>query len=122
MLFRSALAVDDFGTGYSSLSYLNHFPIDILKIDRSFVCDIGTIQSNNVIVSAIIGIGTGLHQHVVAEGVETQAQLDFLKTHHCAEGQGNFFSPPLADKDFTKILVTRLSGNSQLQSRVVINA
>ena len=117
-----ALAVDDFGTGYSSLSYLNQFPVDILKIDRSFVCDIGAIQSNNVIVRAIIVIGTGLHQRVVAEGVETQAQLDFLKIHHCEEGQGSFFSPPLTEEDFAKLLVTRLTGNFQLQSKVVINA
>ena len=116
-----ALAVDDFGTGYSSLSYLNHFPIDILKIDRSFVSDIGAIQSNNVIVQAIIVIGTGLHQRVVAEGVETQAQLDFLKIHHCEEGQGSFFSHPLTEDDFAKLLVTRISGNSQLQSKVVIS-
>ena len=77
-------------------------------------CDIGAIQSNNVIVRAIIVIGTGLHQRVVAEGVETQAQLDFLKIHHCEEGQGSFFSPPLTEEDFAKLLVTRLTGNFQL--------
>lgn len=71
------LAVDDFGTGYSSLSYLNRFPIDVLKIDQSFVRDIGSIHNSNVIVSAIIGIGTNLAQSVIAEGIETQSQLDF---------------------------------------------
>jgi diguanylate cyclase (GGDEF)-like protein/PAS domain S-box-containing protein len=110
-----ALAVDDFGTGYSSLSYLNHFPIDVLKIDRSFVRDIGTIDSNNVIVSAIIGIGINLHQRVVAEGIETQAQLDFLQAHDCQEGQGDIFSPPLVATDFAALLGTGHTQESQFQ-------
>jgi diguanylate cyclase (GGDEF)-like protein/PAS domain S-box-containing protein len=90
------IAVDDFGTGYSSLSYLNQFPIDVLKIDQSFVkaIDAGT-GSNGAIVSAVIGMGKNLHQRVIAEGVEHDEQLDFLKTHECNEGQGYLFSRPV---------------------------
>jgi diguanylate cyclase (GGDEF)-like protein/PAS domain S-box-containing protein len=90
------IAVDDFGTGYSSLSYLNDFPIDVLKIDQSFVKAIdGDTASNGVIVSAVIGMGKNLHQRVIAEGVEHESQLAFLKAHGCNEGQGNFFSKPV---------------------------
>ncbi len=98
------LAVDDFGTGYSSLSYLNQFPIDVLKIDRSFVQDILTAQGNGIIVSAVIAMGTSLKQQVVAEGVEQQRQVDFLKIRHCDEGQGFFFSQPLCAKHFATLL------------------
>ncbi len=98
------IAVDDFGTGYSSLSYLRNFPIDTLKIDQSFVKDIvdGTGES---IVSAIIAMGLSLKHRVVAEGIETQQQLDFLKTSHCAEGQGYFFSKAISSEDFAHLLL-----------------
>ena len=90
------IAVDDFGTGYSSLSYLNKFPIDVLKIDQSFVRAIyAGAGSNGAIVSAVIGMGKNLHHRVVAEGVEDQEQLAFLKAHKCNEGQGYWFSCPL---------------------------
>jgi diguanylate cyclase (GGDEF)-like protein/PAS domain S-box-containing protein len=90
------IAVDDFGTGYSSLSYLNQFPIDVLKIDQSFVraIDAGA-GSNGAIVSAVIGMGKNLHHRVVAEGVEDQEQLAFLKAHNCNEAQGYWFSCPV---------------------------
>jgi diguanylate cyclase (GGDEF)-like protein len=90
------IAVDDFGTGYSSLSYLNQFPIDVLKIDQSFVRAIdGEAEHNGAIVSAVIGMGRNLHQSVIAEGVEDQLQLAFLKAHECNEGQGYYFSVPV---------------------------
>jgi diguanylate cyclase (GGDEF)-like protein len=90
------IAVDDFGTGYSSLSYLNQFPIDVLKIDQSFVRAIdGEAENNGAIVSAVIGMGKNLHQRVIAEGVEHREQLAFLKAHACNEGQGYFFSGPV---------------------------
>jgi len=98
------LAIDDFGTGYSSLSYLQRFPIDTLKIDQSFVRDVATDADAAAIVSAVIGMGQGLRLRVVAEGVETQAQSDFLLARQCAEGQGYLFNHPLAAADFARLL------------------
>jgi len=100
------IAIDDFGTGYSSLSYLLHFPIDTLKIGQSFVQDLenDTGGSGQAIVSAVIGIGTSLKQRVVAEGIETRQQLAFLQSHHCAEGQGYYFSRPVAAVEFAALL------------------
>ena len=100
------LAVDDFGTGYSSLSYLHLFPIDVLKIDGSFVHDIDSANGNGIIVSAVIAMGTSLKQRVIAEGVEKQGQLAFLKAQHCEEGQGYFFSRPLVAEEFATLLAT----------------
>jgi EAL domain-containing protein (putative c-di-GMP-specific phosphodiesterase class I) len=97
------IAIDDFGTGYSSLSYLRNFPIDTLKIDQTFVKDINA-SNGETIVTAIIAMGLSLKHRVVAEGIETQAQLDFLKSCHCAEGQGYFFSEALPATDFTHLL------------------
>jgi diguanylate cyclase (GGDEF)-like protein len=90
------LALDDFGTGYSSLSHLQRFPIDTLKIDRSFVRDLATDADDANIVSAMISMGASLHMRVVAEGVETRDQLVFLREHGCPEAQGYYFSPPVA--------------------------
>ena len=98
------LAVDDFGTGYSSFSYLRRFPLDALKIDRSFVHDITSNPDDAKIVSAMIGIGRSLRQRVIAEGVETREQLDFLKSQDCGEGQGYYFSPPVVAEEFTELL------------------
>jgi diguanylate cyclase (GGDEF)-like protein len=101
------LSVDDFGTGYSSLSYLQRLPIGTLKIDKSFVADIDDSDSSDggVLARAIISLGHSLHLKVVAEGVETEAQLAFLKEHRCDEAQGFYFSKPLAPEDCTKFLV-----------------
>jgi diguanylate cyclase (GGDEF)-like protein len=91
------LSVDDFGTGYSSLAYLKTLPIEILKIDRSFVSDINGPggKSDGVLAQAIISLGHSLKLKVIAEGVEEQAQLDFLKANHCDEAQGFLFSKPV---------------------------
>ena len=102
------LAVDDFGTGYSSLSYLQRFPIDVLKIDQSFVQNIESAQDDGIIVSAIISMGNSLKLKVVAEGVETPSQLAFLKAHHCEEGQGYFYSHPLIAEDFATLLLENM--------------
>jgi diguanylate cyclase len=98
------LAVDDFGTGYSSFSYLRRFPLDTLKIDQSFVHDIAADQKDAAIVSAMIGIGKSLKQRVIAEGIETLEQLDFLRTQGCSEGQGYYFSRPVAAEQFAELL------------------
>lgn len=98
------LAVDDFGTGYSSLSYLQQFPIDALKIDRSFVSNIKSISDDGFIVSAVIGMGNSLKLRVVAEGIENEIQLAFLQVRDCEEGQGYLFSPPVAAEQLTDML------------------
>jgi diguanylate cyclase (GGDEF)-like protein/PAS domain S-box-containing protein len=98
------LAVDDFGTGYSSLSYLRQFPIDVLKIDQSFVQQITSNISDSPIVTAIISMGKSLRHVVVAEGIETREQRAYLQTQSCAEGQGYFFSRPLAAVQFAHLL------------------
>jgi EAL domain-containing protein (putative c-di-GMP-specific phosphodiesterase class I) len=98
------LAVDDFGTGYPSLSYLQQFPIDVLKIDKSFVQRITSEPDGSSIVSAIIDMGKNLKQRVIAEGIETEEQRAFLRAHHCAEGQGYLFSKPLAAAQFEHLL------------------
>lgn len=93
------ISIDDFGTGYSSLAYLKRFPIDALKIDRAFVDDVMNNADDAAIATAVILMGHSLKMEVVAEGVETQAQLDFLNVLQCDEVQGFFFSPPVpADK------------------------
>lgn len=98
------LAVDDFGTGYSSLSYLEQFPLDVLKIDQSFVQDIPANGSNRIIISAVIGMGNSLQLRVVAEGIENQVQFNFLQEQQCQEGQGFFFSRPLTVEQFGAML------------------
>lgn len=98
------IAVDDFGTGYSCLSYLRHFPIDTLKIDKSFVQDMND-GTGEAIIGAIIALGSGLNHRIVAEGIETQEQLSFLQSLNCTEGQGHFFSEALSAEEFAKLLV-----------------
>jgi EAL domain-containing protein (putative c-di-GMP-specific phosphodiesterase class I) len=90
------LAIDDFGTGYSSFAYLQRFPTDALKLDQSFVQQITSGMQDTTILNAMIDLGKSLKQRVIAEGVETGAQLDFLRLHECDEGQGYYFSRPVS--------------------------
>jgi diguanylate cyclase (GGDEF)-like protein len=100
------LSVDDFGTGYSSLSYLRRFPIDVLKIDQSFIRGLSNNSQDAQLISAIISLGKSLDLNIVAEGVETIAQLQFLKAHQCEEGQGFLFSKAVAADEFAQLLQT----------------
>lgn len=102
------LSIDDFGTGYSSLNYLKRFPLNKLKIDRSFVQDIMQDESDKAIATAIINLSQALNLKVIAEGVETQTQQDFLTLAGCNELQGYIFSPAVCVEDFEKILATHL--------------
>ena len=99
------VAIDDFGTGYSSLSYLKHFPVNIIKIDRCFIQDITTDRHDATISLAIIDLAHSLSLQVIAEGVETAEQIQFLKEHDCDRIQGYFFSPPLPAPEFEKMLI-----------------
>jgi diguanylate cyclase (GGDEF)-like protein len=99
-----SLAIDDFGTGYSSLSYLTKFPIDTLKIDRSFMLTLTPSEHDGSIVEAIIGMGRSLKLRVIAEGVETVEQLAVLQGLCCEEGQGFYFSRPVAADQFARLL------------------
>jgi EAL domain-containing protein (putative c-di-GMP-specific phosphodiesterase class I) len=98
------LAIDDFGTGYSSMSLMKQFPIDTIKIDRSFVRDLPRDTEDQAIAQAIISMGKALGMTVVAEGVETAAQQAFLRDHHCDEMQGYLFSKPLPPRALAKLL------------------
>ena len=104
------LSIDDFGTGYSSLSYLKRFPLDILKIDRSFVAELGTASDDGEIARAIIAMAHALRLEVVAEGVENTQQLDFMRSFNCDFIQGYYFSRPLSADDFARLLKGKTLG------------
>jgi EAL domain-containing protein (putative c-di-GMP-specific phosphodiesterase class I) len=103
------LAVDDFGTGYSSLSYLRQFPIDVLKIDQSFIQKITSNLNDSTIIAAIIAMGRNLKHIVIAEGIETLEQVAYLQSQHCEEGQGFLLSPPVGAAQFGHLLETGIT-------------
>jgi EAL domain-containing protein (putative c-di-GMP-specific phosphodiesterase class I) len=98
------ISLDDFGTGYSSLSYLKRFPVDILKIDREFIKEINSNSSDALLVETIIILAEKMKIKVIAEGVETEEQLNILKQYHCRYIQGYYFSKPLTVKKFERYL------------------
>ncbi|MBI3529210.1 MAG: EAL domain-containing protein [Betaproteobacteria bacterium] len=102
------LAIDDFGTGYSSLSNLKRFPIDTLKVDRSFIRDLPGDSEDKAITTAIIAMGKSLNMSLVAEGVETQEQAEFLRAHACDQFQGYYFSKPVDKDKFGELLRSRV--------------
>ena len=98
------VAIDDFGTGYSSLSYLRKFPLDSLKIDRSFIRQISTPGEDTTLIAAVIGMARNLKLRVVGEGVETLEEVTFLRAHHCDEAQGYYFSRPALPEEFATLV------------------
>ena len=111
--FGITIAIDDFGTGYSSLSYLHRLPLDVLKIDRSFVQGIGTSAEDDAIVRAIISMAQSLGLSVTAEGIETREQATLLREWSCQTGQGYLFSRPLPAEEFTTLFRARSPASSR---------
>lgn len=103
------LAIDDFGTGYSCLSYLNQLPINKIKIDKSFTLNVADDKRQATVVETIIAMGKNLNMSVIAEGVETKLQLDFLLAHGCFEFQGYYFSRPIDEKDYQSLIEENLN-------------
>jgi len=110
------IAMDDFGSGYSSLAYLQAFPFDKIKIDRTFVMNLGNNSQSAAIIRAVIGLGLGLEVPIMAEGVETQEQLDFLRKANCNRVQGYFIGKPAPIKQYST-LVGRIGGNAMEPAR-----
>ena len=108
------LSVDDFGTGYSSLAYLQRFPVHSLKIDQSFVRDIGKDQNDTALVTAIIAMAASLHLGVIAEGVETLQQAQFLMAHGCHTAQGFYYSRAVQADAFTELIGDQFECKSRL--------
>jgi EAL domain-containing protein (putative c-di-GMP-specific phosphodiesterase class I) len=99
-----SIAIDDFGIGYSSLSQLKRFPINTIKVDRSFIKDLMNNKEDAAITGAIIAMGRTLNLNVIAEGVETNEQIGFLRAHECDEMQGYYFSKPIPENEFVELL------------------
>ena len=99
------IAVDDFGMGYSSLSYLSRLPIDCLKIDRAFVSQVHRHRQDAAIAQTVISLAHSLGVRVIAEGIETVEQLEFLRMHHCDQAQGYLFSPAVHPEAMAQLLV-----------------
>src|SRR6185503_19209312 len=120
-LMGISVAIDDFGTGYSSLNYLKRFPIDTLKIDKTFVADVCKDPHDTAIVRAIINLGHALDLMVIAEGVETKEQLQYLSALECDVVQGFLFSKALSAQAFEELLVEQLSVTAEPQMTTELN-
>ena len=105
-----SIAIDDFGTGYSALGYLNRFPVQAIKIDRSFVRDIVARRDSAELVKAIIAMAHGLRLTLVAEGIEERRQEEFLRAHGCQLGQGYLFGKPMPARAFESLLASATRG------------
>jgi EAL domain-containing protein (putative c-di-GMP-specific phosphodiesterase class I) len=117
------LAIDDFGTGYSSLSYLRKFPVSKLKIDRAFIRDVAVNSDDAAITTAIISLAKSLHLRVIAEGVENEAQLSFLRARQCNEIQGYYFSKPLSPEDAAdKLRSEAAQGSSEINGAAAVKS
>jgi diguanylate cyclase (GGDEF)-like protein len=110
------ISIDDFGTGYSSLNHLKRFPINTVKIDRSFIRDITTDSDDAAIVGAIISMAHNMELNVIAEGVETEEQLEFLRKLHCDEIQGFLFSPPVPHQEASELFDLNIAARLELQN------
>ena len=98
------VAIDDFGTGYSALTYLRDFPIDMVKMDQSFVNDLSAGRGDQALVRSVVELGEALDMQIVAEGIESRAQLDHLSEMRCNVGQGYFFARPLDSDGMSEML------------------
>jgi EAL domain-containing protein (putative c-di-GMP-specific phosphodiesterase class I) len=116
------IAIDDFGTGYSSLATLQRFPLDTIKIDRSYIRGVATRSGDSNLTEAIIAMGKSLSLTVVAQGVETKEQADFLRQHACDEFQGFYFNKPMSADQFTKLLQAQDTGVTLAGSRAQLLA
>ena len=117
--FGVGIALDDFGTGYSSLRYLSRMPLDTVKIDRSFVTGLTTSAEDASIAIAILSLADALNLEVVAEGVETEQQIDWLRAHGCAIAQGYRFSHPVAEQRFGEMWHTDQWRNSVVSNETL---
>ena len=122
--FGMKLAIDDFGTGYSSLAYLKRFPVNTLKIDRTFITDISSDNDDVAIVEAVLGLGKHFDMKVVAEGVEDSEQLNFLKSQGCDIAQGYYISKPLSSDQYAQWLErwpygVQLGAHANIQKTIV---
>ena len=110
------LSVDDLGTGFSALSYLKNYPVSTVKIDRSFIMDLPADKENAVLVQAIIAMAHGLGLEVIAEGVETIEQWEFLRALDCDFAQGYYFGKPMPGNEFEDFLISQAGSSKQAQS------